>query len=557
MLAKELTAMLTKKLTFLFCCLIGCGFVAATPPNDSLLLRDYRFTKQADPWLTSRNAAGLVRFACENMAEAELSLTREKGSLTNFDGSPDVWQADAAIESFYRFSQRTVLYGSMSYQSFTGKDMGGSAFTPHTAHRPFDIVEDSLTNHGEKHMDTYHLVGGAACSVTDDIVVGLRLDYTAANYAKYKDLRHQNKLMDLRATTGITYQPWQWLMVGADYQYHRNVESITFGTFGTSDKVYKSLIDYACFMGHVEQFGSEGYTDKSREMPLVNDYHGGSLQLGLHFDEHTQLFNELSYAHQRGYYGRKSPYTITYSEHQSDNYQYSARISCRENRSMYLVDFTMNLENLENKANTYREAKNASQATYYEYFTPVKTANKLWADYSLTYTLHLGMRGATVAHGLIVDGLPTWTIQAGVHWMNRKQTAYAYPYYHQQDLHSNELFGSLTYRLPCRHGLWSFAANASFLQGEGDPVEELTYQMPSDKQPVPATMQAYLYREYQYLTAAQYAVGGQLKYAIIFPGSAIKTYARLSATHRKANQTYAYSQGCDHWTVTLAIGCSF
>ena len=550
--------MLSKKLTYLLLfAAISCDSVAASP-GDSLLLRDYSFVKNSDPWLTSQNAAGLARFASKSIAEAELSLTREKGGLTNFDGSPDSWQADAAMESFYRFSPRTVFYGSMSYQSFDGKDMAGSAFIPSPiTHRPFDIVEDSLTNLGTKHLDTYNLVGGAACSVTDDIVVGLRLDYTAANYAKYKDLRHQNKLMDLRATTGITYQPWQWLMVGADYQYHRNVESITFGTFGTSDKVYKSLIDYACFMGHVEQFGSEGYTDKSREMPLVNDYHGGSLQLGLHFDEHTQLFNELSYAHQRGYYGRKSPYTITYSEHQSDCYQYSARLSHSTLTAAHQLSLSFCLENLENDANTYREAKNASQATYYEYFTPVKTANKLWADYSLTYTLHLGMLGATVAHGLIVDGLPTWTIQAGVHWMNRKQTAYAYPYYHQQDLHSNELFGSLTYRLPCRHGLWSFAANASFLQGEGDPVEELTYQMPSDKQPVPATMQAYLYREYQYLTAAQYAVGGQLKYAFIFPGSAIKTYARLSATHRKANQTYAYSQGCDHWAVTLAIGCSF
>ena len=547
MLAKELTAMLTKKLTFLFCCLIGCGFVAATPPNDSLLLRDYRFTKQADPWLTSRNAAGLVRFACENMAEAELSLTREKGSLTNFDGSPDVWQADAAIESFYRFSQRTVLYGSMSHQSFTGKDMGGSAFTPHMAHRPFDIVEDSLTNHGEKHMDTYHLVGGFGCSLTDRIAVGARLDYTAANYAKYKDLRHQNKLMDLKASAGVYLPLLSWLSIGGNYTYRRQTESVTFGTYGTTDKVYKSLVDYGNFMGHIEQFGTEGFTDKSREMPLVNEYHGGSMQLQLDLDAHTQFYNEFSYARRKGYYGRKSPYTITYTEHQSDGYQYAARLSHQEKSTIYMIDFALNLENLENDANTYRELQNEAHASYYEYYTPTKMGNKLWADYSLTYTIHLGVK----------NSLPTWTLQAGSRWMDRRQTAYAYPYYHQQDIHSNELFANVAYNLLSRHGLWSFSAHGSFLHGNGVPFEELTYQTPSDKQAAPATMQAYLYREYQYLTAAQYSVGGQVKYAFIIPNTRVKAHARLSLSHRKANEKTALYSGNDRTTACFAIGCSF
>lgn len=108
--------------------------------------------------------------------------------------------------------------------------------------------------------------------------LGARVDYTAANYAKYKDLRHKNKLMDLSATAGLTVPVASWLTVGADYRYHRSNESVTFGVYGKNDKVYKSLISYAAFMGRVEQFGNSGYTDKSREMPLFDEGHGAGVQ---------------------------------------------------------------------------------------------------------------------------------------------------------------------------------------------------------------------------------------------------------------------------------------
>ena len=85
--------------------------------------------------------------------------------------------------------------------------------------------------------------------------------------------------MDLRVTASVYAPLKEWLNVGADYQYHRNTESLEFGTYGKSDKVYNTLIDYGTFMGLTEQFGNEGYTDKTHEMPLFEDAHQGALQI--------------------------------------------------------------------------------------------------------------------------------------------------------------------------------------------------------------------------------------------------------------------------------------
>ena len=191
--------------------------------QDSLLLRNYQFVKRTDTWLTSQNAAGLTRLNHPSISEAELSLTKRKGGHVDWYQSPDVLQVTANVESFTRISQRTVVFGAMTYDNFSGRDMAGSAFI-NPDHKPFDIVEDSLVNTGTKHRDTYRLTGAVGIDVGRGTAVGLRLDYTAANYAKYKDLRHKNKLMDLTFTAGLNRQlsivNCQFT-VGANYLYRR------------------------------------------------------------------------------------------------------------------------------------------------------------------------------------------------------------------------------------------------------------------------------------------------------------------------------------------------
>lgn len=544
--------MLTKKLTYrLLSCMLACYASLTTSfAQDSLLLRDYRFVRQADPWLIQRNTAALTRFASNNIVTAEAALNYSKGKLVDFYDSPDVLQGNVAIESLYRLNQHTVLYGGISYDNWSGRDMTGSAFmhlSPLADRYPFDIVEDSLTNAGKKHRDTYRLTGGFGIDIYRGISVGVRLDYTAANYAKYKDLRHKNKLTDLLLTAGVYAPVTRWLSFGADYTYHRNTETLQFSTNGKSEKVYKSLIDYGAMMGLVEQAGNEGYTDKSQEMPLFEDSHGGSFQLGLQPLDNLTAYASIGFSHGTGYYGRKSPYTITYTRHSRDILELSAALVYQRASSRHRLDVSYTTEKLNNKAETWRDMTNESQATYYEYYDPVETADKKWKETLLTYTADLGIQGE----------LPTWTFEVGYRWMQRRQVAYLFPFYRYQQLTSNGVNVCGTHNLLTRHGVWSFSINASYQKGSGAPYIDGTFVTTSNKQQEPATMEAFLYREYRYLTAPQYKIGGSAKYTFRFPGTRIATYAKLNILHHHATEGNDYTCGNNRSQTAIAIGCTF
>lgn len=547
--------MLIKKITFLLFAICTTTAVGATT-TDTLLLRDYRFVRQSSPWLIQRNAAALTLYSSQNIAEAELSLSHANGRLAPASGSPSLTTLQAAIESYYRINTRTVVYGAISYDNQSGSDMTGSVFMQDRL--PFDIVEDSLTNAGRKHRDTYHLTGAFGYDVYNGYSIGVKADYTAANYAKYKDLRHKNKLMDLQLTVGVFLPIASWLDVGLDYTYHRRTESLEFATYGKSDKTYKSLIDYGAMMGIVEQFGNDGYTDKSNEMPLFEDGHGAGLQLSLEHGAFS-LFNDLSFSHSTGYYGRKSPFTITYTDHDRDIVADHVRLTYTpssapsvSSTSRHSIDLRYQHERLRNRINTYRGLTNQNGATHYEYYDAADNADKRWRNLDVNYTLHLGIR----------HELPTWTITAGYHWQQRDITAYLYPYYRQQQLRTNEWTAGVARNFVMQKGVWNIAVKGGYQKGSGAPYNDGTFVTPSEKQPQPATMEALLWREYQYLTAPQWSFGAQLKYMFLIPATRLRSHIRAAIDYRHASTSApddvpAALNNPQRTALTIAAGVAF
>ena len=543
--------MLTQKITarlLLLCVLLWHSNILNA--QDSLLLRDYRYVQQSSPWFTQRNAAALALYNSRNIAEADLSLSHASGSLTGFSGSPSLTTLQVAIESFYRISPRAVVFGSIGYNNLSGDDMTGSVFLQDRL--PFDIVEDSLTNKGHKHCDSYHLTGGFSYSLSPALALGLKADYTAANYAKYKDLRHKNKLMNLDVTVGLMSTlncHLSTINLGLDYTYHRRTESLEFATYGKNDKVYKSLIDYGAMMGIIEQFGNEGYTDKTNEMPLFEDGHSGGLQVSFSRGAFT-IFNALTFSHHTGYYGRKSQYTITYTDHGRGIFTEHVRLSYDISTSRYGLDIRYQNEKVKNRSNTYRGLVNENGATHYEYYDAVESGDKGWRNLDIDYTMHLGVR----------HELPTWTITAGYHWQQRDITAYLYPYYRQQQLRTNEWTASIVRNIILRKGVWNISLHGGYQKGTGDVYRDGTFVTPSDKQPQPATMSAFLYQDYQYLTAPQYHVGAQLKYTFLFPGTRFCTHVRAAFDYRHAtinDETPSGLHNPSRTTFLIAAGHTF
>ena len=519
--------------------------------QDSLLLRDYRFVVQQSPWLGSTNAAALTSYSSDNIAQAEVSLGYGHGQLTGYSMQTTVLQVSADVASYYRITPRTVVYGRMAYDNTSGRNVTGSVFMPVGGLlRPFDIVEDSVNNAGRKHSDVYSLTGGVGVDLWRGYSVGARLDYTSGNYAKYKDLRHKNSLMDLQATASAFAPLTDWLSVGASYTYRRRTESLVFSVNGKSEKVYKSLIDYGALMGIVEQFGNEGYTDKSNEMPLFEEGHGGSFQAEVRLLSGLSVFAAFSYAGADGYYGRRSPFTITYTDHDRDLLTLQTRMSyvTPNYRSAHYLDVCYGDQKVHNRANTYRPLKNINGATYYEYYDPVETGDKRERLLTADYTAHWGIDGE----------LPAWTLTAGYHWQRRTQRAYLYPYYRMQQLTVKEFAAGLQRNLRTgQRGVLSLALSAAYRKGSGEPYTDGTFITPDASQQQPATMSEFLMRDYHEMTAPQYRVGLEAKYAFVADALGLRPHVRLALDRRQATNTDYYPDGRHYTQVTVAVGCTF
>lgn len=518
---------------------------AQTVKTDSLLMRDFSYVMQSDPWLMGNNPSALTRFGSSTLSEATVSMTVGNGGFVNYDQSPHTLTFGASAESVYRLSPRTVVYGRMSYQNESSSNMAGSAFL-NTYHLPFDIVEDSLTNEGDEHRDTYHLKGGVGVDIWHGWSVGASFDFTAANLAKYKDLRHQNKAMDLTFSAGF-YLPLGHVSLGANYLYRRSTENIRFKVYGQSDKVYKSLIAYANFMGQVEQFTTNGYTGSNNEQPLFSARRGACVQLDWRITPQWQWYHSMMAQYRSGYYGRESAYTITYMRHHSHIYTYQSRLSYRLPTSLHRMDVSISAERLENNQNAYLETLNEQGASQYEYFGAVKTGDKLWVD------THIGYTG-----DMSIDyELPRWTVAMGVNIGHRKQTGYRYPYYRRQRLNQVQGYIDACHRIRLRHGILQAGLQFAYQKGSGDVYEDLTFAEPSAQQTAPPSMDAYLYRDYEYYTAPQVKVGADLKYSFVFPQTRMKTYVEGKCTYLKAYNTDAYLKGDAYTTVMLIVGVDF
>lgn len=511
------------------------------------VFRDFNYVKQSQPWLTSTNAAALTRYQRDNISLAEVRGSMAKGDLVDYSQSANVVQAGAMVESFFRINPRTVVYGRMDYDNFSGKNMLGSVFI-NPERKPFDLSEDSLTNPGNKHRDTYNLVGAVGIDLWRGLAVGAKVDYTAANYAKYKDLRHRNSLMQLNLSLGIAAPIGKKWMLGANYIYARSTESLRFVTYARMEKVYKTLVDYGAFTGEVEQFGNRGYTDDTQEQPLLDEQNGLALQAESNLGRGFSLFVGAQMMHRSGFYGRNSPYSIVHFKHQGNNYALQLVLNKNSSHSKQQLSLGYTNELLTNHKTTYRENQTATGSSFYEYFDPLKTSNKRWSSMKLAYTAWLKCFG-DIAH---------WTISASLQTNSRQISAYLYPYVQQQQLHTNQLSLLVTRNILIKTGaVLSFTGGISRQWGGGQPYETALLATPSDKQQPPTLMEAYLYRNHHLLTAPQWGVHAAAKYAFGLRHLPIPLYVRAETTWRRTTQASPWIDNQYRTQATMAIGCTF
>ena len=512
----------------------------------------FDYLRQAEPWLTSTNAAGLRYLPIQQISSVELFLNKGNGGFVNYYQSNNSLSWGARTESFFRLNPKVVLYGKVDYSNFTGRNMGGSAWIEPEYH-PFNLVEMTDDNTGTKNKEDYMIVGAASVQLHNNWTIGAKLDYHAANYAKFKDLRHTNKLLDMTATAGVAYSVGTIAEIGANYIYRRSVESVAFRIYGTADKLYHTLIDFGAFYGRSEQFGpGASYTRNSdnKPIPMFNQFHGGALQVNVHLSSTWQWFNEFSYWKRAGYYGKKLPNTSVLTEHDGNVLSYEGTVSWKSwNKRMCLHQWQIGLEHdaITNNENSFViiSPPDGGHADT-EYTGQTKTLNRTIVNARLNYLLTLGEN----LH------FPEWALQAGVEVFRRQQIAVSEkPYYRRQTIQTAYFYmsGQKNKALDSKN---SYSISLQVLYGLGNHSHnDGIYETQGDAEKPPATTDFNLYREYDFLTAKriQGTVGG-IYYRQLNP--TVRGYVR--AEYRLTNAlSLEYTSEKTHQLISVAIGCIF
>jgi hypothetical protein len=504
--------------------------------------KDFEYIKRADARLDGYNAAGIRYLPVDRISTAGIYANRGRGKFINYDHSDDRFTCGARTESFCRLSPATVFYGMVSYSDFTGKNMGGSAFI-HPYDSPFDIVEYTDTTRGTKNLETYHLTGAVSTDITRRLTVGGKIDYTAANYAKQKDLRHKNRLLDMSVTAGVAYRAGSAVEIGANYYYRRSVEGVEFKTYGTTDRQYFSLISYGAFFGKTEMAGETGYTSEGEDNPMYDRFHGASLQLNVRFGREIALFNEVTYKRRDGEFGRRTPHKIVYSEHGADVFEYRGSLRFGgKGGNRHVVNLNLENERLENFENVYRSESRPGGYVYIVYYDPLKVAERERFGARAEYVAYLGVR----------DFCPRWTVGGSVEHDRRRVTASVYPYFRKQDIYRTGYRLSAARNVVTGKSMYGFSVDACYASGGGTAKEDGVYAVPGENQTKPRYVDGYLYREFEYLTAGQLSAGIGVRYSRRFDKPAVNGYTALYCNH-----TEAFQAGDGFTAVTLAVGCIF
>lgn len=531
-----------------FLLLLGGAFcsTAVKAQKETTGWADYSYIKNATPWLTGENAAGLKELPIDNISVAEVYFRKDNGKFVNYFRSDNSYEAGANIESFYRLKPGIVLFGKISYENFRGKNMGGSAFI-NPYHAPFDIVEFTDSTRGTKNRELYNLTGAVSADVYNGIILGGKIDFFSANYAKDKDLRHKNKLSDLHLSLGLSYRINKTFDVGANYFYRRRTEGLEFSMYGTTDKQYKSLIDYGGFYGKTEVFGETGYTTKGTEKPLFDKYHGASLQLDVRFSPKLSLFNEFSFKDRDGYYGISSTGSIIYSTHSSTLLSYKGTLNYHSKKNLHSLNINLNSEKLDNLENVYKEEKpQGSSTSIITYYDPLKVSDKELTTASMEYTANIGIN----------EYNPSWVLKAGFDFLERKQTSSVYPFFRKQAIRQTGFILSAVHNIVRGINMYSIMAGADYRNGSGNVNTDGVYVAPGESHVAPPSSDTYLFREYEYLTSDQLRGNLGFKYSRLFTGTGIKGYAAVNYSLTKAFDT-SHLEGDSHTSLLLTVGCTF
>ncbi len=444
----------------------------------------------------------------------------KNGGFCNYSNAENEFSVGAYAKSIYRLNDRVICYGLIDYNNLWQQKAAGSVFI-NPEDKPFDIVEEADTNRGTKNLESFNIVGKVAYNITPRFCFGADIDYKAANYAKRKDARHANSLMDMRLGVGIKYK-LPFVSLGSSFIYRRSNEGMKYSICGTTDVVYYSIISYGAFWGARELTCSEGFTDKNREIPLCDEYKGADFQMDITFGK-IRIYNSAKWLGRDGFYGKKSPYTVSFERHDGKIAEYQSVVDFQQSsflRQRIILGYVTT--NLFAYRNIYKIVGNSNGSTDVEYSDPLKISDKSQKTLSATYSIY--WLGGNVERRAELSFKRT----------SRVTNAFKYPFYRIQDIYYCNLNASYSELYSVRRNEFSYSLGGSFGSGSGSPFFDGVYVQLSEDQIIPPSQTLLLLREYDYLCSRRLAARLGAKYAVKIKAENIKPYILVDYTYMRS-----------------------
>lgn len=496
-------------------------------------------------WYRSENPALLAATREENGSQVEFAWGGQRGELMNYTDSEQqtgLW-LDAA--SLYRLSDRVVVYGEVNYEHRTLDKASGSYWID-PSDAPFDLIELTTENGGEKRYESYRIAGRVGAVLTPRLAGGLTFGYKAANYAKHKDLRHINALMALDVTAGLRYALSPKVAVGVAYTYRRRNETLQLDLYGKTDRQYYSLVSYGGFFGKSELFSDSGYTKEGENKPLFEQHHVASLQVEWQLSESLAWFNELHYALRDGSYGDPSASTVVYAAYDGARLGYRTLLTYTQADREHLFDLDLDYRSVENFENLYNYEREETGRDWIEYLGQREVGERRKLHLAAGYTARWG----------IEEGLAKWQGALSADYHHRDLTASNYPDYRKQSIawwrvalegKRNFRVGRNCYTLALRGGLGG---------GSGAPSNDGRYNNTTESETQSCMLDDLLMQEYEFLTADRLMTGVDLRYMRTLGRSHLRAFVGVGYHLTKAFGCNYLGRATRHEAV-LRIGCHF
>lgn len=475
-------------------------------------------TERRNFWNAGRNAAGL-RADSLTISCAEVYGRAGHGGFRDFSEASEAWSAGASARTITHL-ERVSMAGSFSFDHTSGRNMSGSMFI-RPGFYPVDILEFTP---GRKDLQTYAFTGGIAAEIAPRWRIGARMEFTAQNYAKRKDLRHTNYRLDMTVSPGVIYHAGNGAL-GLAYVYGKNSERVSAEEVGETEASYYAFLDKGLMYGAYEVWSGSG-THLSESgvsgLPVRESTHGIAVQ-----GAWKRFYADAEYLRSSGKIGEKQTTWFEFPAH-----RITARAAWRFGRgdNLHFLRLTVGWMQQANDENVLgKETVNGVTTTKTYGSNRIFERRLLWVNPEYEWTGAKGeFRGGVEIRSL------------------ERLSSQMYPYLRSQSLVSGRAYASGTVRLGC----FDLRAEAAF--AAGDHCEKSRIVDPDiSAGEYPRHMTDYYDLQNEYLTAPRLTAGVSVRCNF-----RRGLYAEAGAVH-----THGFGLrhvgGAGRWCETLKFGYTF